>query len=160
MEPIRWPYCFHFSHLFTFHGTVRSLLPAIPKEQKSLQLKSKQTRKPIRNGSLHPPKSLRECLIFRKPLCCFLFLKGLQFLISSWKTGTSRAAHSSQDWGHEAERIPGFFSVTFYFSVKLLSHVPISDTWIVFWPRDDCYSLSYGCYACGFGVFAQLYFSA
>ena len=44
------------------------------------------------------------------------------------------------------ERIHGFLSVTFYFSVKLLSHVPISHTWIVFWPCDDCYSPSYCCY--------------
>ena len=44
------------------------------------------------------------------------------------------------------ERIRGFLSVTFYFSVKLRSHVPISNTWIVFWPCDDCYSPSYCCY--------------
>ena len=44
------------------------------------------------------------------------------------------------------ERIRGFLSVTFYFSVKLLSHVPISNTWIVFWPCDNCYSPSYCCY--------------
>ena len=33
----------------------------------------------------------------RNPICYFLFLKGSLFLISSWKTGTSRAARSSQD---------------------------------------------------------------
>ena len=44
------------------------------------------------------------------------------------------------------EYIHGFLSVTFYFSIKLLSHVPISNTWIVFWPCDDCYSPSYCCY--------------
>ena len=58
----------------------------------------------------------------------------------------SRAARSSQDWGHEVECICGFLSVTFYFSVKLLSRVPISKTWIVFWPCDDCYSPSYSYY--------------
>ena len=40
---------------------------------------------------------VRERLILRNPICCFLFLKGLLFLISSWKTGMSRAAHSSQE---------------------------------------------------------------
>ena len=44
------------------------------------------------------------------------------------------------------ECICGFLSVTFYFSVKLLSHIPISNTWIVCWPFDDCYSPSYCCY--------------
>ena len=44
------------------------------------------------------------------------------------------------------ERICGFLSVTFYFSIELLSHVPISNTWVVFWPCDDCYSPSYCCY--------------
>ena len=96
------------------------------------------------------------------------------FLSSSWETGTSRAAHSSQGWGHQAERIHGFISVTFYFTVKLLSHVPIRNTRIVFWPCDDCYSPSY----CWYGpmtiviplvtvvthlvsvFFTQLYFSA
>ena len=104
--------------------------------------------------------STRECLILRKPVCCFLFLKGLLFLISSWKTGMSRAVRISQGWGHEMEHIRGFLSVTFYFSVELLSHVPISNTWIVFWPCDDCYCPSYCGYALGFSVFAQLYFSA
>ena len=42
---------------------------------------------------------------------------------------------------------------TFYFSVKLLSRVPVSNTWIVFWPCDHCYSLSYCCYASVFSVF-------
>ena len=101
---------------------------------------------------------VRERLILRNPICCFLFLKGLLFLSRSWKTGTSRAARSSQDWGHEMELIRGFLSATFYFSVKLFSHVPISNTWIVFWPFDDCYSPRYCCYASGLGVFAQLYF--
>ena len=96
---------------------------------------------------------VRERLILRKPICCFLVLKGPRFLISSWKTGTNRAARSSQDWGHEAEQILRFLSVTFYFSVKLRSLVPISNTWIVFWPHDYCYSLSYYCYASGYGVF-------
>ena len=55
------------------------------------------------------------------------------------------------------ERLCGFLSVTFCFSIELLSHVPISNTWVVFWPCDDCYSLSYCCYASVFGVFL-LYF--
>ena len=72
------------------------------------------------------------------------------------------------------ELIRGFLSVTFYFSVKLRSHVPISNTWIVFWPYDDCYSPSYCCYGLMTIViplvtvvmclvlvfFTQLYFSA
>ena len=33
-----------------------------------------------------------------------------------------------------------------YFSVKLLSLVPISNTWIVFWPCDECYSPRNCCY--------------
>ena len=66
------------------------------------------------------------------------------------------------------------FSNLFYFSVKLLSYVPISNTWIVFWPCDDCYSPSYCCYGPMTTVipvvtvvmslvsvfFTQLYFSA
>ena len=36
--------------------------------------------------------------------------------------------------------------VFFYFFIKLLSHVLISNTRIVFWPCDDCYSPSYCCY--------------
>ena len=61
---------------------------------------------------------VRECLILRNPICCFLFLKGLLFLISSWKPGMSRAAHSSQDSGHEAKHIHGFPSVTFLLFCK------------------------------------------
>ena len=89
---------------------------------------------------------VRGCLILKSSICCFLFFKGPLFFISFWKTGTSRAVCSSQDWGHEMECICGFLSVTFYFSVKLLSHIPISNTWIVCWPFDDCYSPSYCCY--------------
>ena len=37
------------------------------------------------------------------------------------------------------------FNNLFHFSVKLLSHVPISNTWIVSWPCDNCYSPGY-CY--------------
>ena len=40
------------------------------------------------------------------------FLKDSLFLISSWKTGTSRAARSSQDWGHEKGHLLGLLSVT------------------------------------------------
>ena len=89
---------------------------------------------------------VRERFILRNPVCCFLFLKGPLFPISSWETGTRRAAGSSQDWGHETERIRGFLSITFYFSVKLLSHVPISqnmDCLLALW---HCYSPSYSCY--------------
>ena len=35
------------------------------------------------------------------------FLKDSLFLISSWNTGTSRAACSSQDWNHGKEHLPG-----------------------------------------------------
>ena len=57
------------------------------------------------------------------PTCCIFFfsvpfLKHSLFLISSWKTGTSRAARSSQDWDHGKEHLFGFLqwlsSVTFY----------------------------------------------
>ena len=41
-----------------------------------------------------------------------LFLKDSLFLISSWDTGTSRAARSSQDWDHGNEHLIGFPSVT------------------------------------------------
>ena len=40
------------------------------------------------------------------------FLKDSLFLISFWKTGTSRAAHSSQDWDCEKGHLLGFLSVT------------------------------------------------
>ena len=102
----------------------------------------KSSRQKIVRGHSTLRNQLKGIVFF----LCVLFLKGPLFLIGSWKTGTSRAARSSQDWGHETERIRGFLSVTFYFSVKLLSHVPISNTWIVFWPCDDCYSPSYCCY--------------
>jgi len=45
------------------------------------------------------------------------FLKDSLFLISSWKTGTSRAARSSQDWDHGKEHLLGFPSLTFYLKV-------------------------------------------
>ena len=81
---------------------------------------------------------------------CVLFLKGPLFLISSWKTGRSRVAHSSQDSGHETERMHGFPSVPFYFNVIYSVTSLLLRIWIVFWPCDDCYSPSF--------VFAQLYF--
>lgn len=82
-SPLKWPYCFHFSHLFTFHARAEGVTaPHVnPKLPKSLQLKSKQTRKPICNESPNSCKSLRECLILRNPICCFLLLKGPLFLI-------------------------------------------------------------------------------
>ena len=43
---------------------------------------------------------------------CVLFLKDSLFLISSWKTGMSRAARRSQDWDHERRHLLGFLSVT------------------------------------------------
>ena len=53
----------------------------------------------------------------RGPVCCLFFpclpfLKDSLFLISSWNAGTSRAARSSQDWGHGKEHPLGFPSVT------------------------------------------------
>ena len=56
---------------------------------------------------------VREHLVLRKPICCFSFLKGPLFLISSWETGMSRAARSSQDWDHGKEHLLGFPSATF-----------------------------------------------
>ena len=49
----------------------------------------------------------------RDPICCIFFLcvpflKDCLFLISSWDTGTSRAACSSQDWDHGKEHLLGF----------------------------------------------------
>ena len=49
----------------------------------------------------------------RDPICCIFFLcvlclKDSLFLISSWDTGMSRAACSSQDWDHEKEHLLGF----------------------------------------------------
>ena len=43
---------------------------------------------------------------------CVLFLKDSLFLISSWKTGASRAARSSQDWNQEKQHLFEFLSVT------------------------------------------------
>ena len=56
------------------------------------------------------------------------------FLISSWKTGTSRAAHSSQDWDDGKEHLLGFSSVTpFSDSLQWLPSVtPFSDS--LQWP--------------------------
>ena len=91
-------------------------------------------------------KIVREHFILRIPMCCFLFLKGPLFLISSWKTGTRRATRSSQDWGHEMECVRGFLSVTFYFSVELLSHVPTSQDMGCLLALCNCYSPSYCCH--------------
>ena len=52
----------------------------------------------------------------RDPICCIFlcvpFLKDSLFLISSWNTGTSRAACRSQDWDHGKGHLLGFLSVT------------------------------------------------
>ena len=78
------------------------------------------------------------------------FLKDSLFLISSWKTGTSRAACSSQDWGHEIEHLLGFPSVTFYLKV-IYSVMPLLlRIWNAFWPFQDCYLLGF--------VFAQFFY--
>ena len=50
---------------------------------------------------------------FKESYMLFFVFQGPFVFISSWKTGTSRVVPSSQDWGHEMERICGFFSVTF-----------------------------------------------
>ena len=55
---------------------------------------------------------------------CVLFLKDSLFLISSWKTGTSRAAHTSQDWDHEKGHLLGFLSVTPF--SDLFSYAPLT----------------------------------
>ena len=51
----------------------------------------------------------------RDPICCIFFLcvpflKDSLSLISSWNTGISRAAHSSQDWDHGKEHLLGLLS--------------------------------------------------
>lgn len=33
-SPLKWPYCFHFSHLFTFHGTEGVTAPSNPQVAK------------------------------------------------------------------------------------------------------------------------------
>ena len=52
------------------------------------------------------------------------------FLINSWKTGMSRAAHSSQDWDHEKGHLLGFLSVTPFSDLllkgNLFSYVPLT----------------------------------
>ena len=73
---------------------------------------------------------------------CVLFLKGTLFLISSWKTGVSRAVCSSQDWGYETECMHGFPSMTFCFKVIYSVTILLLRIWIIFWPCDDCYSPS------------------
>ena len=60
----------------------------------------------------------------RDPICCIFFLcvpflKDCLFLISSWDTGTSRAACSSQDWDHGKEHLLGFPSVTLFSDLLL-----------------------------------------
>ena len=49
-------------------------------------------------------------------VCCF---SRTLFLISSWKTGTSRAACSSQDRNHGKEHLLGFPSVTLFSDLVL-----------------------------------------
>ena len=57
------------------------------------------------------------------------FVKDSLFLISSWKTGMSRAACSSQDWGHEKQHLLGFPSVTPFSDLllegNLFSYAPL-----------------------------------
>ena len=61
---------------------------------------------------------------------CVLFLKDSLFLISSWKTGMSRAARRSQDWDHEKEHLLGFLSVTPFSDLllkgNLFSYAPLT----------------------------------
>ena len=86
------------------------------------------------------------------------FLKDLLFLISSWKTGMSRAAHSSQDWDHEKGHLLGFSSVTPFsdsfhwpYLNAISSVMPLLlRIWNPFWPFEDCYLLGF--------VFAQFFF--
>ena len=86
------------------------------------------------------------------------FLKNSLFLISFWKTGTSRAACSSQDWDHEKGHLLRFLSVTpfgdslqwpylnvIYSVVPLLLRI-----WNDLWPFEDCYLLGF--------VFALFFF--
>ena len=72
---------------------------------------------------------VRGCSTLRNPVCCLFFLcvhhfPDTLFLISSWKTGTSRAAHSSQDLDHGKGHLLGFPSVT-PFSDLLLTGLSI-----------------------------------
>ena len=88
-------------------------------------------------------------------MCCF---SRTLFLISSWKTGASRAARSSQDWDHEKRHLLGFLSVTpFSDSLQwpylnvIYSVMPLLlRIWNAFWPFEDCYLLGF--------VFAQFFF--
>ena len=48
-------------------------------------------------------------MLFSSFVCSF---SRTLFLISSWKTGMSGAARSSQDWDHEKRHLLGFLSVT------------------------------------------------
>ena len=86
------------------------------------------------------------------------FLKDSLFLISSWKTGTSKAACSSQDWDYEKGHLLGFLSVTpfsdclqwpylnvIYSVMPLLLKIRNA-----FWPFKDCYLLG--------SVFAQFFY--
>ena len=61
----------------------------------------------IKKGIVRGRSTLRDpiCCIF---FLCVPFLKDCLFLISSWDTGTSRAACSSQDWDHGKEHLLGF----------------------------------------------------
>ena len=54
---------------------------------------------------------------------CVLFLKDSLLLISSWKTGVSRATCSSQDWDHEKGYLLGFHSVTPFSDLLLKSNL-------------------------------------
>ena len=55
--------------------------------------------------------NFKESNMLSPLVCCF---SRTLFLISSWKTGTSRAACSSQDRNHGKEHLLGFPSVTLF----------------------------------------------
>ena len=82
------------------------------------------------------------------------FLKDSLFLISSWKTGMSRSACSSQDWDHEKGHLLGFLSVTPFSDLLLKGNYSVMplflSIWNAFWPFEDCYLLGF--------VFAHFFF--
>ena len=71
---------------------------------------------------------------------CVLFLKDSLFLISSWKTGTSRAARSSQDWDYKKGE-PAW--------------IPFSDS--LQWPLLKCNLFSYASLTQGMECFLALW---
>ena len=89
-----------------------------------------------------------------EPVCCFLTC--IQVFSRGWSGGLVWASLSEfsavycdpYSFGIVSKaEIDDFLELlTFYLSVKLLSRVLISSTWLVFWPCDDCSSPSYSCY--------------